>query len=209
MSERILWGRANSSNVMKVIWLLEELALPYERRDAGGPFGGTDTPEYRRMNPMGLVPVLQEDGFTMFESNAILRYLCAAHAPGSTLWPTDPRVRARVDQWMDWQQTALTPVATTVFIGLIRTPPEKRDMVAIGAAKERLAHYWGIVDEQLVKRAFVAGDAFTLADIALGVHVHRWLAFEFAKPETPHLTRWYERLLARPAYAAHVALPMS
>jgi glutathione S-transferase len=206
---RILWGRANSSNVMKVIWLLEELAQPYERRDVGGPFGQTDTPEYRRMNPMGLVPTLDEDGFTLFESNAILRYLCATHAPTSTLWPADTRARARVDQWMDWQQTAMSRPATTVFIGLVRTPPEKRDMAAIGAAKDELVRYWEMLDAQLGGHAFAAGDAFTLADIALGVHVHRWFSFDFARPEMPNLAKWYERLKSRPAYAAHVALPMT
>ncbi len=206
---RILWGRANSSNVMKVIWLLEELSLPYERRDVGGPFGQTDTPDYRRMNPMGLVPTLDEDGFTLFESNAILRYLCAAHASSSTLWPSDVRARARVDQWMDWQQTAMNRPASTVFIGLVRTPAEKRDMAGIGAAKDELARYWGMLDTQLARHAFAAGDAFTLADIALGVHVHRWFSFDFARPEMPNLAKWYQRLTSRPAYAAHVALPMT
>lgn len=206
---RILWGRANSSNVMKVIWLLEELALPYARRDVGGPFGQTDTADYRQMNPMGLVPTLDEDGFTLFESNAILRYLCAAHAPASPLWPSDARARARVDQWMDWQQTATSRPASTVFIGLVRTPADRRDTATIEAAQGELGKYWAMVDAQLRRQAFVAGDAFTLADIALGVHVHRWFSFDFPRPDLPDLEKWYARLKSRPAYAAHVALPMT
>jgi len=206
---RILWGRANSSNVMKVIWLLEELGLDYDRRDVGGPFGKTDTPEYLHMNPMGLVPTLEEDGFTLFESNAILRYLCAAHAPSSPLWPADLKARARVDQWMDWQQTALNAPHSTVFLGLVRTPPERRDNAAIDAAKANITRFWGMLDARLARSAFVAGDAFTLSDICLGVHVHRWFSFDFERPEQPNLAKWYERLKTRPAYARHVALPMT
>ena len=99
---RILWGRATSSNVMKAIWTLEELQLPYERLDVGGSFGKTDTAEYRAMNPTGLVPTLQEDEFTLWESNAICRYLCHAHAPHSKLWPQEPHARANIDQHHDF-----------------------------------------------------------------------------------------------------------
>src|SRR5580700_11170286 len=105
--QRILWGRATSSNVMKVIWLLEELNLPYDRIDVGGAFGKTDTPEYRAMNPTGLVPTLQEGTFTLWESNAILRYLGTVHAGGGPLWPAEPHVRAQVDHWMDAQLTLM------------------------------------------------------------------------------------------------------
>lgn len=206
---RILWGRANSSNVMKVIWLLEELGLEYERRDVGGPFGQTDTPDYLQKNPMGLVPTLEEDGFALFESNAILRYLCAAHAPASPLWPVDIKARARVDQWMDWQQTALNPHQTTVFLGLVRTPPDKRDNAAIAAATAEAGRLWSMLDARLARSAFAAGDAFSLADVCLGVHVHRWLNLDIDRPEQPNLVSWYERLKARPAYAQHIARPIT
>ena len=132
--QRILWGRSTSSNVMKVIWLLEELNLPYDRIDVGGSFGKTDTAEYRAMNPTGLVPTLQEDHFTLWESNAILRYLCAAHAPDSSFWPLKPQARANVDRWMDAQQTVLNRPMSQVFWGLVRTPAEQRDAAAIKQA---------------------------------------------------------------------------
>ena len=141
---RILWGRATSSNVMKAIWTLEELQLPYERIDVGGSFGKTDTAEYRGMNPTGLVPTLQEDDFTLWESNAICRYLCHAHAPHSKLWPQEPHARANVDRWMDAQQTLLNRPIGVVFWGLVRTPPDKRDMAAIKqgvrGCRARLGH---------------------------------------------------------------------
>lgn len=201
-----LWGRANSSNVMKVIWLLEELKLPYERLDVGGPFGKTDTPQYRAMNPNGLVPTLQDDELTVWESNAIIRYLCSAYAPDTPLWPRDARARANVDRWMDYQQTALNAPQGVVFVGLVRTPLDKRDMAAINAAAQQVGKIWSILDTELAKHPFVGGDHLTLADLCYGPHVHRWFTFTIERPETPHLRAWYDRLLALPVYAKHIAI---
>lgn len=206
---RKLMGRANSSNVMKAVWLLEELGLPYERTDVGGPFGGTDTPEYRALNPNGVVPTLVEDGFVLWESNAVIRYLCAANAPGHAMWPDELRARASIDRWMDWQQTTLNRPQSVVFQGLIRTAPERRDPAAIAAAVTEAARCWTLLDGILSRVPYVAGPVLTLADIALGVHVHRWFSFDLVRPPQPHLRAWYDRLLARPAYRQHVAQPMS
>jgi glutathione S-transferase len=205
---RTLWGRASSSNVMKVIWLLEELALPYRRIDCGGPFGGTDAAEYRAMNPTGLVPVLQEDGFALWESNAILRYL-AGQAPPSPIWPVDARARANADCWMDAQQTMLGPFQTVVFQGLVRTAPERRDAAAIRAAAEKADAAWLLVDGALSRGGpFICSASLTLADIAWGVHAHRWFNMDVERSEAPALRAWYDRLLERPAYAAHCAGPV-
>jgi glutathione S-transferase len=205
-----LWGRSTSSNVMKVIWLLEELGLPYERRDVGGPFGGTSGPEYRAMQPLGLVPALEEDGgFTLFESNAILRYICNAHAPASALYPAGARSRAQVEAWMDFQQTALNRPASVVFVGLVRTPPEKRDTAAIAAATKEAAAMWAIVDGQLARHRYVVGDALTLADMTYGPHVHRWFNMPIeGRPPAPHLQAWYQHLLTLPAYQAACTGPI-
>jgi glutathione S-transferase len=202
---RVLWGRSTSSNVMKVIWLLEELKLPYERVDVGGPFGKTDTPEYRAMNPTGLVPTWEEDGFTLWESNAILRYLCTAHAPDSALFPREPRRRAHVDRWMDAQQTVLNRPQSVLFQGLIRTAPEKRDQAAITEAIRLAADAWGLIGAELGNHPFICGDSLTLADMCWGVHVHRWLNMDFDRPEVANLAGWYERLLQRPVYRTHIA----
>ncbi len=206
---RQLLGRANSSNVMKVIWLLEELSLPYERRDVGGAFGGNDTPAYHAMNPNGVVPTLVEGDFVLWESNAILRYVAAAHAPGHALWPKDLHARANIDRWMDWQQTTLGAPMTVVFWGLVRTAPEKRDPAAIAAAATKLGGLYGILDRLLATSDYIGGASLTLADIAIGVHAHRWMSFDIARPEQPHLRAWYDRLLARPAFKTHVAQPMT
>ncbi len=204
---RRVWGRATSSNVMKVVWLLEELGLPYERLDVGGSFGKTDTAEYRAMNPNSLVPTLEEDGFVLWESNAICRYLCSAHE--TPFWPAEPRARANIDRWMDWQQTTLNQPISVVFWGLVRTPSEKRDQAAIAAGLKECTRVWGILEAELARRPHVGGSAFTLADIPLGVHAHRWFTMEFERPPLPHLRAWYDRLLERAPYRTHVARPLA
>ena len=204
-----VWGRTNSSNVMKVLWTLDELVLSYTRIDAGGAFGGTATPAYRAMQPLGLVPALNDDGFTLFESNAIIRYLCNAHAPGSALYPEAPRPRGTVDAWLDLQQTALGPPQGVVFAGLVRTAPAARDWASINAAIATVSQYWGVLNARLATQPFLCGADLTLADVAFGCHAHRWFNMDFTRPELPHLHAWYQRLLTRRGYLAHVAQPIT
>jgi glutathione S-transferase len=201
---RIVWGRATSSNVMKVLWGLGELHLPFERIDVGGSFGKTDTSAYLAMNPTKLVPTLQEDDFTLWESNVILRYLCHAHAPDSTLWPQDPHARANIDRWMDAQQTQLNRPMGVVFWGLVRTPPDKQDRTAIAQGITDTAKAYGLIEPLLGRHGYIAGPDFTLADIPWGVHVHRWFNIEFDRPPLPNLRAWYDRLCERPAYRQQI-----
>jgi glutathione S-transferase len=206
---RTLWGRSTSSNVMKVIWALETMKLPYERRDVGGPFGKTDTPEYRAMNPTKLVPTLQEDEFTLWESNAILRYLCNANPEAAgTLWPQAPHRRANVDRWLDAQQTVHNRPSSVIFLGLVRTPEAERDLAAIKAATADVARAYGYLEPHLAAHPYIAGAHLTLADIAWGVHVHRWFSMPVDRPEMPHLRAWYDRLLEDPIYREHIARPL-
>ena len=207
---RKLWGRKNSSNVMKVLWLMEELQLAYERIDIGGPFGRTHDADYVAMNPNSVVPTLEEeDGFVLWESNTILRYIASSHAEGTAVWPDDLQARANIDRWMDWQQTTLGPPSTTLFQGLIRTAPEARDATAIEAATARLSQVYALADAQLARHDYLAGANFTLADIPVGVHVHRWFAMPVMRPELPHLRNWYDRLLQRPAYCMHCSASLT
>jgi len=204
---RRILGRANSINVMKVVWACEELGLDYVREDLGGPFGGLDTPAYRAMNPNRLVPVLVEpDGWLMWESNAILRYLAAAYGSGSALWPDDPRARAHADQWMDWQQTVANAALGPAFVQMYRTPPEKRDEAVIARSLARAAEVFRLLEEHLAARPFVAGYGFSLGDIPVGCHVYRYLHMPIDRPDLPALAAYHARLSARPGYAAHVAV---
>ena len=203
-----LWGRLNSINVQKVVWCLEELGLPYERVDAGGPFGTVDTPAYRRLNPNGLVPTIEEDGFVLWESNAIVRYLAAKHGAG-TLWPSNPRVRADADRWMDWQATNFGPAMGPAFHGLIRTPPDKRDVKVIEQAVVKGEAAAAVLDAHLAGKAYVAGDAFTVGDIAAGAAAHRWLNLPVSRKPCPNLERWHQSLVERPAGRKLLTRPLT
>ena len=202
-----IWGRANSANVKKVLWIAEELGLPYERIDAGGAFGGLDTPAYRAMNPMGLVPVLQDGDLTLFESNVIVRYLAATYGDGA-LWPADPAARATAEIWMDWNHTVGFTMRDAIF-GLLRTPPEKRDPAAIERSVTETARLVAMADAALTKTPWLSGAAFGLGDIPFGAYVHTWLALPIAHADHPALSDWYARLRRRPAYAKVVAIPVT
>jgi glutathione S-transferase len=192
-----IWGRLSSVNVQKVVWCADEIGLAYERIDAGGKFGRNDTPEYLAMNPNGLVPVIQDDGFVLYESNAIVRYLAARDAADS-LWPRDLRSRADVDRWMEWQSTSFTPAMWAAFWQLIRTAPEKRDAAAVEASRSKSEKCAAILDAHLATRRFLTGDVFTAADIVAGCAAHRWLNLPLARTARPHLERWYAELKSRP-----------
>ena len=202
-----IWGRLNSVNVKKAMWAVEELGLKYERIDAGLHFGVTKTPEYRRMNPNSLVPTIDDDGFVLWESHSIVRYLAAKHGAG-TLCPTDLRVRADAERWMDWAFT-FQGAMRDVFWGLIRTPPEKRDMKAIETGAKRSAELLQIPDKILENRPFLAGDSFTMGDIPLGCEVQRWMRVPIERPRFPNVEAWFERLRARPAFLAFVDVPLT
>jgi len=203
-----IWGRVNSINVQKAMWAVAELGLPHERTDAGGAFGGLDTPEYKAKNPNSRIPTIDDNGVIVWESNTVVRYLAARYGAGR-LWPIDPAHRADADRWMDWQQTTLAPDMFPVFWGLIRTPPEKRDTGAIKAAAERLAASWTVLDKHLSDRAYVAGSDFTMGDIPVGCAFWRYSKLDVPKPRLAHCTAWHQRLQERPPFRQHVAMPLS
>lgn len=203
-----IWGRATSSNVQKATWALEELGLAYDRADVGGPFGGLDKPEFKAMNPNARIPVLEDDGFILWESNVIVRYL-AHKAKAEALWPSDPKARATADMWMDWQQTVMWMDYVVLIVGLVRTPPEKRDNAAIEAARQRLIPVMTMLDAQLKKTPYLAGQSFTLGDIPAGVFAWRWFELPIERPALPALEAWYKKLQARPAYKKIVMIPLA
>ena len=202
-----IWGRTSSINVQKVMWAVTELGLAHQRVDAGLHYGGVNEPWYRAMNPNGRVPLIDDDGFVLWESNAIVRYLAAKHGSG-TLWPTDLRVRAGADRWMDWATTTMAPIMTPLFWGMIRTAPEKRNPQAIEADRLKMEEVMAILDAALAVRPYLAGDTFSMGDIPVGCFTYRWYALPMAHGEHPHLARWYARLQEHAAFRDHVMLPL-
>jgi glutathione S-transferase len=205
-----IWGRKNSINVQKVMWAVGELKLAHERIDIGGPFGKNKEPTYLAMNPNGLVPTLEEeDGFLLWESNSIVRYLAAKHGSG-TLEPADPRARARAGQWMDWQLSVAGPAIFQTFWGLVRTPPEKRDHAAIAESQKKTTEAMKIVDAELAKTAYLADDEFSMGDIPAALIAFRFRQLVPERPPLANLERWYADIEKRPAFREHVlAVPLT
>jgi glutathione S-transferase len=199
-----IWGRNTSINVQKVLWAIGELGIAHERIDVGGSFGKNNEPPYLAMNPNGLVPTLEEhDGFILWESNSIVRYLAAKHGAG-TLEPADPKLRARASSWMDWQLSVCAPAIHGLFWGLIRTPPEKRNHAHIEESRKKTTAAMTILDAQLGKTAFVAGDAFSMGDIPVGLIAYRYRRLMPDWSGLDHLTRWYDGLEQRAAFEQHI-----
>jgi glutathione S-transferase len=199
-----IYGVKTSSNVQKVLWCCGELGLAFQREEIGGAFGNNRSPAYLALNPNGLVPTIDEDGFILWESNVIVRYLSAKHGMG-TLCPAELRQRADAERWMDWQQTALLPHMGIAFRAMLRQPPDKIPEEQIRVAVQKAGDNWRILNARLTDRPFVGGAALTMSDIALGNAVHRWFKLPIERPDLPQLKSWYERLCERLSYREHVS----
>lgn len=203
-----IWGRLNSINVQKVVWCVDELGIPYERIEAGRQFGIVNTPEYLAMNPNGLVPLIDDGGFVLWESNAIVRYLAARYGEG-TLSPADLQRRADADRWMDWQAVVFNPPIGQAFTQLIRTPEEQRSAAIVENGRQNAETKLAMLDAHLATRAYVTGDAFSMADIPLGLSVNRWLKLPLEREARPNVERWYARLRERKGAQQVMSLPVT
>ena len=198
-------GRASSINVRKVLWTCDELGLPFTREDWGIGFQSTQAPAFLARNPNALVPLIDDEGFVLWESNTICRYLAAKHGRGDLL-PADAAGRARVEQWMDWQAGELNNAWRYAFMALVRQSPAHTDKPAIESSRHNWRRHMQILDAQLDKTgAYVAGSAFTLADVVLGLSVHRWLMTPIVRPELPAVAAYTERLRQRAGFQQHAA----
>ncbi|SPH18536.1 Glutathione S-transferase GstB [Defluviimonas aquaemixtae] len=200
-----IFGRATSSNVQAVMWGLAELGLSAERFDCGHVYGGLDTPEFREMNPHGLIPVLKDSDLVVWESCAILRYLAARYGDGGAFWPADPAIRAGVDMWAEWGKTSFCSAFTgPIFWARVRTAAKDRDKAALAAALDRFEASLGRLEAQLRGQDFVCGTELSLADIVIGHVLYRWFDIDVPRVSRPDFKAYYNRLAARPAYRDHV-----
>ena len=202
-----VWGRRNAFNVQKVLWAVGELGLPYQHTGAGGRFGGLDDPAFLAMNPHGRVPVIDDDGLVVWESNTIVRYLAARFGADTTLWPEDPGVRSLADRWMDWTLATLQRDFLELFWGFYRTPDDERDWPLIRERVTRCATHFRLLDRHLADRAYLAGDDFTMADVPAGTTLYRYFELDVERPSVPNVGAWYGRLAERPAFREHIMLP--
>ncbi len=198
MSQLKIWGRISSINVKKVVWAAQELGLDFERHEAGGVHGVVKTPEYMALNPNSQIPVLQDDGYVLWESNVITRYLCAKHSAGN-LYPDDLQERFDAERWMEWQQTTVNPASRNGFWHLVRLPADQRNPALIAQSNAAVEPLMAMLDAHLATRSFIVGERFTMADIPLGCEVQRWFGLPQSREPRPNIERWFASLLARPA----------
>ncbi|HYP81742.1 glutathione S-transferase [Variovorax sp.] len=198
-----IWGRISSINVRKVVWCAQELGLDFQRTEAGGRFGVVQTEPFLQLNPNALVPVIDdgegEQRVVLWESNVIVRYLCARHAPGG-LYPLDLPARFDAERWMDWQQTTMNRAGSPAFLQLVRTPAEQRNPEVIAQSCAATESLFALLDAHLAGREFMMGDQFTMADIPLGCEAHRWFGLPaalYTRPSWPNVERWFSQLRAR------------
>ncbi|WP_457363684.1 glutathione S-transferase family protein [Pseudomonas sp. TE3610] len=195
-----VWGRTNSSNVRKVLWCAEELQVPYESINAGGAFGLVNEPAYRSKNPNGRVPMVEDGELVLWESNAIVRYLCAQYGAEAGWYPADAATRAQADKWMDWTTSSLADPFKPLFWGVLRTPAEQQDWVQINAALKAVVEVLAVADQALAHQPYLSGSELGMGDIPLGCFVYAWFEMPIERPPMPHLYAWYQRLQSRPAY---------
>ena len=203
-----IWGRLSSLNVRKVVWAAQETGVTFTRSDAGMAFGVVKTPEYLAMNPNALVPTLQDGELVLWESNVIVRYLCAKYGDAE-LYPQDLAQRFDAERWMDWQQTTLNRDSGGAFAQWFRTPADKRDAAVIARSTAATEPAMAQLNDHLADRAYVGGAHFSMADIPVACDVHRWFALPQPRPAWPHLERWFASILARPATRGVLDLPLS
>lgn len=214
-----LWGRPTSARTLKVLWALAEIGLDFEFilasatmgasghvSKGGEPYGVVETPDYRAMNPNGTVPTIDDDGFVLWESNSIVRYLAMQYAP-DLLYGNDIRTFASASRWMDWENNELLHGQHILVMQLVRLPEDQRDPDVLEAARQELLKPFGILDDALSKMRYVAGDQFTMGDIPLGIRAHRWHLFDIERPAMPNLERWYADIRERPAFKEWIADP--
>lgn len=195
-----IYGYAASINVRKVLWACAELALPFEREDWAGPFRSTADPAFMALNPVGMVPVIDDGGAIIWESNTIIRYLASSRGR-TDLLPADPRSRARVEMWMDWQASDFNNAWRVAFQGLVRKNPAHQDAGAIEQSMTTFSRMVAVVDAELARSGgHICGPHFSLADIPIGLSIHRWRSIPAEKPRLGNVDRYYERLCERPGF---------
>ena len=201
-----IYGRKNSNQVIQLMWTVAELGLEHVRHNVGGSFGGLDSEEYGKLNPNRLVPTIDDNGFVLWESYAIIRYLCRQYGQG-TLWPEDSQQAALADQWMEWTNSRFMGTFFPIFWSLIRTAKDQQDPDRIAQSAKATGKLLQIFEQHMQRRDFVTGDQLTMGDIPLGSMMFKYYSLDIERPSLPNIESWYARLCQREAYQIHAMNP--
>ena len=212
-----VWGRPTSTNTQRVLWALAEAEVPYELTLASGttgargyvwqgeaPFGIVETAAYRAMNPNGTIPTIEDGGFALWESNAIVAYLARRYAP-DRLFGGSEATFARALQWMVWTNCNLDHAMHALVMHLERLPASQRSAETVEASRQEVVRKLELMEAQLACSRYFAGDKFTMGDIPLGISITRFLHFGLEHPPAPRVMDWLARLDEREGFRAHVA----
>jgi glutathione S-transferase len=208
MSRLRVWGHPRSINVQKVLWALDELGLDYERIDAGGTFGRVKDADYLTLNPNGLIPTLEDGSAVLWESNAIVRYLYTKYGTHPAL-PSDLGVRGRADGWTDWYATTFWANVRPLLVQLVRTPADQREAQLIDSSLRAASAAAEVLERELGKRPYLAGDHFTFGDIPVASASQRWFNLPVQRAKLPAFEAWYARVKERPGFKRWLDLPLA
>jgi glutathione S-transferase len=203
-----VWGRNNSVNVKKVLWIAAELDIETENVPAGGSHGIVNDAAFRALNPNGRVPTIEDGDVVLWESNTIVRYLAAKYGNGR-FYITDAAARAQAEKWMDWATASLAGPFRDMLWNAVRLPPRERNAATLAAGVKSASELFAIADGALARQPYLSGPQLGVGDIPLGCFVYGWLQMPVERPSLPHLAAWYDRLTARPAYQKAVMIPLS
>jgi glutathione S-transferase len=186
------------SRAIRTLWMVGELGLSYEHNDLLPRSPGTHTPEFLALNPNARVPVIEDDGFVLSESMAINLYLAKKH--GSALYPSDPRHEALAWQWSLWETDRLDRQVVNYVNHTSALPDGQRNASVAAAAFEEIEPAMAVLETALGKSAWLAGPAFSVADLNVAGALYRGLFMDLGR--WPHVRAWLAICWDRPAAKA-------
>jgi glutathione S-transferase len=191
---------APRSRSQRVVWLAEEIGLPYRLHTLEMFSDAMKAPEYLRIHPLGKVPAIDDDGFVLWETAAIFAYLIGRFSDGALLPPRETREGAKALQWMEFGENALTVIMGEVAAHAGPMPEKWRIPALVDRGRALAPSLVGVVEDALGDRPFILGDRFSAADIQLGFGLGIARYLEFVNDSTPRSSAYLARLEARPAY---------
>ena len=186
-----IYGRLSSANVQKINWFCNYAKVGIINLNYGGVHGKTETNEFKNMNPNSRVPVLEDNNFILYESNAILRYLSKKF---NVLVEENIEINGKINQWIDWGSFTFASPCSLLTAHRLSLPEDQREELIAEKAKKDIFNLLKIIDDHLGKQDFIVGEKFSLADIPLGIWCHRCINLKMSFADFSNINNWYLKL---------------